>query len=256
MRKIFLKIHRWLALPFGIFFSILCFTGMLLTFRHEIAALCGVNNDHELAFFRIVQGLHQNLLIAPASHEGTSIGKIIIGVTALCSILILISGIVIWCPQNKRMLKNRLSIHLNKGWRRFVYDSHVSLGIYAVIFLLLMALTGPTMSFRWYNKGASTLVGVKDEPHDRSFEKTPSGNNKQYRPFIGDAPKAPNSHTNISNHTDHHGPAGAHMLFMKIHGGQWAGFLGEIIYFFAALIGGFLPISGYYLWWKRRKQIH
>jgi len=40
---------------------------------------------------------------------------------------------------------------------------------------------------------------------------------------------------------------------MNIHGGQWAGMAGEIVYFLAALIGGFLPISGYYLWWKRRK---
>ncbi|MBQ4386367.1 MAG: PepSY domain-containing protein, partial [Prevotella sp.] len=29
----------------------------------------------------------------------------------------------------------------------------------------------------------------------------------------------------------------------------------KILYFLAALIGGFLPISGYYMWWKRTRTI-
>jgi uncharacterized iron-regulated membrane protein len=257
MRRLFLKIHRWLALPFGIFFSILCFTGMLLAFRHEIATLCGVENDHDLAFFRGVQSLHRFLFMAPASHDGTSVGRIIIGITALCSIVILITGIILWWPKNKTMLKNRLSIHFHKGWRRFVYDSHVSLGIYAVIFLALMALTGPTMSFKWYNKGASALVGMKSEEYDGPMAQMPQQIGKQM----------PQQKENIQQNNAPKEAAGsqksgkdsknAHQFFMKIHDGHWAaGLLGEIIYFFAALIGGFLPISGYYMWWKRRKTAH
>jgi uncharacterized iron-regulated membrane protein len=257
MRSLFLKIHRWLALPFGIFFSILCFTGMLLTFRHEIATLCGVSNDHDLAFFRTIQSLHRYLFMAPANHDGTSIGEVIIGITALCSVLILISGIILWWPKSKTMLKNRLSIHFNKGWRRFVYDSHASLGIYAVIFLLLMALTGPTMSFKWYNNGASTIIGMKSESHDMPTIKSPQQIEKQSSPIIKNAQKSSAPQEAVGNHHEEPGKMGAHKFFMKIHGGQWAGgIFGEIIYFFAALIGGFLPISGYYLWWKRRKAAH
>lgn len=255
MRKFCLKIHRWLAIPFGIFFSILSFTGMLLVFRHEIATLCGVSNDYELAFFRIVQGLHQNLLIEPTSHDGMSIGKFIIGITALCSILILISGIVIWWPQNKTMLKNRFSLHFHQGWRRFVYDSHVSLGIYAVMFLLLMALTGPTMSFSWYNKAVTAVVGMKSntpEMHPSGPQQSGArfGLSHQQSAF----PQAGHDMQGLKfGGPGHHGPMGAHGFFMQIHGGQWAGFIGEIIYFLSALIGGFLPISGYYLWWKKQK---
>jgi uncharacterized iron-regulated membrane protein len=254
MRKFFLKIHRWLAIPFGIFFAILCFTGMLLTFRHEIAAMCGVSNDHDLAFFRAVQSMHQFLFMSPASHDSMSVGKFIIGITALCSILILISGIIIWWPSNKKMLKNRFSVHFHKGWHRFVYDSHVSLGIYAVIFLLLMALTGPTMSFRWYEKGASAVVGMKSNAQNEHF-------GKPFNQVGNQQPQAVNSHheTTLSdkaqlNKHDNHGPMNSHRFFMKLHGGQWIGFVGEIIYFFAALIGGFLPISGYYMWWRRWKN--
>lgn len=144
------------------------------------------------------------------------------------------------------MLKNRFSIHFNKGWRRFVYDSHVSLGIYAVIFLLLMDLTGPTMSFGWYNKGASAIVGMKSDSHDMHSKEFAFGFDKQHQQPMGNIQKGPDSHTFMPNQPNYHGPMGSHMLFMKIHGGQWASSIGEIIYFFAALIGGFLPISGYY----------
>ena len=303
MKKVILKIHRWLALPFGIFFSILCFTGMLLAFRHEIAVMCGVSNDHELAFFRTVQSMHQCLFMAPASHDGTSFGKILIGVTALCAVVILISGIVLWWPRNMKMLKSRLSVHFNKGWRRFVFDSHVSLGIYATVFLLLMALTGPTMSFSWYNKGASAIMGVKEEPQGMAFGQqrhhdggqqpladatshkqavsqstndnagpTPQGQSEsqETKANAGPTPQGQSASQNAGangeatqnpmnqGHMDrghmNQGGMNAHQMFMAIHGGQWAGVAGEIIYFFAAMIGGFLPISGYYMWWKRRNQ--
>jgi len=36
MRKICLKIHRWLGLALGIFISIICFSGAVLVFQDEI----------------------------------------------------------------------------------------------------------------------------------------------------------------------------------------------------------------------------
>jgi len=41
-------------------------------------------------------------------------------------------------------------------------------------------------------------------------------------------------------------------LFKQLHTGSWGGWFSRILYAIAAFIGGFLPISGYYLWWKRR----
>jgi len=71
--------------------------------------------------------------------------------------IVLLTGVVIWWPKSLKMLKNRLSVSTSKGFRRFVYDSHVSLGIYAFVFLFLMALTGPVFSFGWYRQGMSKL---------------------------------------------------------------------------------------------------
>lgn len=74
---------------------------------------------------------------------------------------VLISGIVIWWPRTRKALKNSLKITATKGWRRFWYDLHVAGGMYALIFLLAMALTGLTWSFPWYRTAFYKVFGVE-----------------------------------------------------------------------------------------------
>lgn len=40
MKKIFRKIHLWLSVPFGIFITLICFSGAMLVFEKEITELC------------------------------------------------------------------------------------------------------------------------------------------------------------------------------------------------------------------------
>lgn len=44
----------------------------------------------------------------------------------------------------------------------------------------------------------------------------------------------------------------SHQLMYQLHTGNWGGLVSKILYFAAALIGAMLPLSGYYLWWKKR----
>ena len=163
MRNFCLKVHRYLALPFGLFMCIACFTGLLLVFRDDIASLLGTNAK-EMPFFIAVKKLHRWLFMMPENpHGGLSLGRVIMGTSAMCASLILLTGVVVWWPKSKAMLKNRLKVTTNQGFRRFVYDTHVSLGIYVFIFLFLMALTGPVFSFGWYRQGISKLFGQKIE---------------------------------------------------------------------------------------------
>ena len=37
----------------------------------------------------------------------------------------------------------------------------------------------------------------------------------------------------------------------SVHTGSWGGWIGKTLSFLAALVGASLPLSGYYLWWKR-----
>lgn len=119
------------------------------------------------AFFQNVRKLHRWLLDPPLQKGAKSVGKVIVGVSTLLMGIILISGIVIWIPRNRKALKNRLQIACTKGWRRFWYDTHVSLGFYAAIFLLIMVLTGLTWSFQWYRTGFYALFGASTEQPKR-----------------------------------------------------------------------------------------
>ena len=96
--------------------------------------------------------LHRWLLDEYKRDGSFSWGKSIVGYATLVLAIIIISGIVIWYPRNKKVLRNRLKVKTKAGWFRFFYDLHVSGGFYAALLLLILALTGLTWSFGWYRK--------------------------------------------------------------------------------------------------------
>ena len=113
-------------------------------------------------FFMFMFRMHRWLLDSMNSgNEGIFWGKMIVGVSTLLLVFVLISGIVIWWPRTRKALKNSLKITATKGWRRFWYDLHVAGGMYALIFLLAMALTGLTWSFPWYRTAFYKVFGVE-----------------------------------------------------------------------------------------------
>ena len=42
--------------------------------------------------------------------------------------------------------------------------------------------------------------------------------------------------------------------FYAFHTGSWGGIYTKVLYFLAAFIGGVLPLSGYYLWLKKKQR--
>lgn len=113
-------------------------------------------------FFMFMFRMHRWLLDSMnPGNEGIFWGKMIVGVSTLLLVFVLISGIVIWWPRTRKALKNSLKITETKGWRRFWYDLHVAGGMYALIFLLAMALTGLTWSFPWYRTAFYKVFGVE-----------------------------------------------------------------------------------------------
>ena len=261
MRKICLKIHKWLALPLGVFMAILCFTGFLLLVIKDISPLLGMEEGVE-PFYKAVKQLHRWLFMVPNyPHGGLSVGRVIMAVSSMCMALVLLTGVVVWWPKSKKMLKSRLKVSTNKGFRRFVYDTHVSLGIYAFVFLFLMAITGPVFSFGWYRQGMSKLFGQNAEKMET---KMPKGDGKQaatkQNAFAHDNTDRVKEHAQRQEggapETKKDGDGkkpGGKRLFKSLHTGKWAGWFSRVLYAIAALVGGFLPISGYYLWWKKRQ---
>lgn len=115
-------------------------------------------------FFNFMFRMHRWLLDSIKQDGGIFWGKMIVGTSTLMFVFVLISGIVVWWPHTRKALKSSLKIVANKGWRRFWYDLHVAGGMYALVFLLAMALTGLTWSFQWYRTGFYKTFGVEVQP--------------------------------------------------------------------------------------------
>ena len=96
-----------------------------------------------LGFFSTMFKLHRWLLDSANPHgDGIKVGKLLVGISTLVFVIALISGVVIWWPRARKNLKRSLSIPFSNGWKGFWKGLHVAGGMYALIFVLAMALTG------------------------------------------------------------------------------------------------------------------
>ncbi len=125
-----------------------------------------------VGFFSTMFKLHRWLLDSANPHgEGVKVGKTLVGISTLIFVVALISGVVIWWPRARRNLKKSLSISFEKGWKGFWKGLHVAGGMYALIFVLAMSLTGLTYSFGWYRTAFYAVCGVEHTP--RNFGQAP-----------------------------------------------------------------------------------
>ncbi len=113
-------------------------------------------------FFDVVQRLHTNFLFGSTRGQ-FAWGPFLTGTITIIFFFVIVSGIVIWAPKKLKNIKDRLKVNTKKGGFRFWYDLHLSGGILAAIFLLLMALSGPDFAFDWYHNGVLALFGGKAE---------------------------------------------------------------------------------------------
>lgn len=231
MKKIFLKFHLWLSVPFGIIVTLICFSGAMLVLepeavkllRHDVlyvdrpqhtalpieslvrsveqtlpedVSVTGVTMyaDPEMAckvnlskprraavyvdlytgevkglyerpaFFATMLKLHRWLLDSRDDSGGVFWGRTVVGISTIVFVLVLLSGVVIWWPKTRRMLRNSLKITASKGRHLLWRGLHVAGGMYTLLLLLVMALTGLTWSFQWYSKGFYALFGVSEVP--------------------------------------------------------------------------------------------
>lgn len=112
-------------------------------------------------FFSFMFKMHRWLMDSMKPDGGIFVGKIVVGVSTLMFVFVLISGVIIWLPHTGKALKNSLKIIVSKDRKRFWYSLHVAGGMYALILLLVMALTGLTWSFSWYRTGFYKIFGVE-----------------------------------------------------------------------------------------------
>lgn len=277
-----------------------------------------VKGRHERApFFLTMFKLHRWLLDGMKPDGGIFWGKMIVGISTLMFVFVLISGIVIWWPRTKKALKNSLKIAVGKGRRRFWYDLHVAGGMYALVLLLAMALTGLTWSFSWYRAGFYKVFGVEmkqraghgalqtvhgtpqtahggksgrnsseegrgNREHTSSYTcwqqvyeelKARNAGYKQITVSNGSASvsferfgnqRAADRYafnpqdgeiTEVTLYKDTDASGKMRGWIYSVHVGSWGGMFTRILTFIAALLGGTLPLTGYYLWLRRIRLI-
>jgi uncharacterized iron-regulated membrane protein len=112
--------------------------------------------NQKRAFFGTVLAIHRWLLIQP-------VGKTIMGISAIIFLFILLTGIILWWPKNKKILQQRLTLKWS-GWKRINHDLHVVIGFYSAIFLFVIALTGTAISFKWMSAPIFWLTGSESKP--------------------------------------------------------------------------------------------
>lgn len=131
-----------------------------------------------LGFFSTMFKLHRWLLDSANPHgDGVKVGKLLVGISTLVFVIALISGVVIWWPRARKNFKKSLSIPFSNGWKGFWKGLHVAGGMYALIFVLAMALTGLTWSFDWYRTAFYAVCGVEHTPRNFTQATTSKGNN-------------------------------------------------------------------------------
>ena len=131
-----------------------------------------------LGFFSTMFKLHRWLLDSANPHgDGVKVGKLLVGISTLVFVIALISGVVIWWPRARKNFKKSLSIPFSNGWKGFWKGLHVAGGMYALIFVLAMALTGLTWSFDWYRTAFYAVCGVEHTPRNFTQATTSKNNN-------------------------------------------------------------------------------
>lgn len=251
-------------------------------------------------FFGQVRQLHRWLMFRGDSRI---IGRRIVGISTIVMVVILLTGLIVWLPKNRKMARNRLRIRFRSGWRIFWYDFHVAIGFYATLLLLVMALTGLTWSFGWYRNVFYSAFGVETrqshqggggagnrQQRGRNMreEKKPSIDYTIWDKAVEGALKNAESYKTltvtsnavsiVSNNVVSNNRASDRYTFdsetgviteislyseqprqnklrgwiYSFHTGSWGGIVVKILYFIAAIVGGLLPLTGYYLWFKRK----
>ena len=121
-------------------------------------------------FFKTTLKIHQTLLL-------NAVGKTILGVSTFVVFVIIITGLILWWPKHRGMLKNRLKVKTQGNWKRLNHDLHVVLGFYCSFFLIIFLVTSLPWSFKWANAALYSITNSKPTEREeiKLAERTANG---------------------------------------------------------------------------------
>jgi len=101
-----------------------------------------------------------------AEHIHTSLlldepGKFIIRWSVVMFVILLFTGLILWFPNQMRLLKQSLTVKWGASFKRVNYDLHNVLGFYASGILILISLSGLYFAFKEVKGVTSFLTGTQ-----------------------------------------------------------------------------------------------
>jgi uncharacterized iron-regulated membrane protein len=90
-----------------------------------------------------------------------SLGDWVISISTLFFLVILITGVILWWPKTKAIMRQRLKIKWDGSGKRLTHDLHIVTGFYTSIFLIVISASGLVMTFKWANNTLFFLTGSK-----------------------------------------------------------------------------------------------
>ncbi len=255
-------------------------------------------------FFRIVLMGHFYLWLPP------DIGQPVIATSVLIFVVLLISGLVMWWPKNlkKSNVNKSFKIKWKARFKRVNYDLHNVLGFYAMVFALVLSLTGLVWGFQWFKKayfftltGGQALEEFTKPSSDSTFVNLPakataedliwqrmikeySDPNAQIQVEFAHQPSDPiqviynpdygtyykrqfrffdqysleeiQKGGGVYREKYEEASVGEKIYRMNydIHVGAIAGLPGKMLAFFVSLICASLPVTGFLVWWGKKKK--
>jgi len=236
------------------------------------------------------------------------IGRPIQSSFVLVFLVMMISGIMLWWPKRwtKSNRKKSFTINWKAKWKRVNYDLHNVLGFYMTWVLVLIVITGLSISMEWFQKGvywvtsggkqlqefklpsSDTTKAISPftiKQADKLWFKAASKYHQQAElsyllPAIKTAPvlelvntmpsktyrrefhyydqytlKDISAQSSLGGTYDQSGPADKlRRMNIDIHMGVIGGIATKIISFLASLVAASLPVTGFYIWWGKRKK--
>lgn len=141
-----------------------------------------LKDDGTVYFFYIIAHLHHSLLLG-------KVGQWIIDISTLIFLIELVTGIYLWWPKrwNKSARKGAFTVKWNAPFKRVNYDFHKVFGVYALLFISILVVTGLLIAFEPLGNATMRLFGGVDTHHWKS-ERVFSDKDKAHSVFrINDA---------------------------------------------------------------------
>ena len=130
-------------------------------------------------FFKTVESIHRRLLL-------DDFGKQVVGISVICLLFLMFSGIYIYYPRLKKSFSQSLKLNFQSKGRFFLSNLHSVIGMWVIPFYLVASLTGLYWSYEWFNNSLHQITGVekpkKQHMQHSQEQNKPQGDMKQKEP--------------------------------------------------------------------------